>query len=467
VSDSRAAGDLNQGRLLLRLVRFGIPLVLGMFFHSLFNLVDLIIVGKIGPSALAAVNTATLINMIPMLMGTGVNNASIAVIARNFGMRRYNRANANTMQSFITLVFLSIVVGVPSYIYADELNRMVGSSGDALPDANSYLEIMSLGLFTMFALMQVTAVLRAGGNASWPMILLIGANVLNVVLTIIMVHGWEPVGIPAMGVPGAAWSTVIARGLFAIFGLYLITRPTAPVKLILRRIRIRFRMQWNLLRIGIPSSMQYIVRVLAYGALLRLVTYFGEGEAMHAALAVGFRLDMLATFTGAGWGAAAAAMVGQALGAGNYERARAAGWWASGIDALTMAAIGVGFYIYAPELMAFFGEDPKVNPEFEPMWLLGIEYLQIAVFGYAFAGIGITLAQSLNGAGSTKTPLLLDTIVFLVIQVPLAWWIATKHADLGYDRPDLWWSIVAVTALAAGLYAFVWNHGHWRFKRIH
>jgi Na+-driven multidrug efflux pump len=100
------------------------------------------------------------------------------------------------------------------------------------------------------------------------------------------------------------------------------------------------------------------------------------------------------------------------------------------------------------------------------MWALGIEYLQIAVFGYAFAGIGITLAQSLNGAGSTKTPLVLDTIVFLIIQVPLAWWIAAKHADLGYDRPDLWWSIVGVTALAAGLYAFVWNHGHWRFKRI-
>ena len=133
MSDSRLSGDLNRGRLLVRLVTFGIPLVLGMFFHSLFNLVDLIIVGKIGKvSALAAVNTATLINMIPMVMSTGVNNASIAVISRNFGMRNYNRANANTLQSFYLLIALAIVLGVPSYVYASELNSMIGSEGAAL-----------------------------------------------------------------------------------------------------------------------------------------------------------------------------------------------------------------------------------------------------------------------------------------------------------------------------------------------
>jgi Na+-driven multidrug efflux pump len=206
--------------------------------------------------------------------------------------------------------------------------------------------------------------------------------------------------------------------------------------------------------------------VIAYGALLRLVTEFGSGEAAHAALAVGFRLDMLATFTGAGWGAAAAAIVGQALGRGNVVRARAAGWMAAAIDAAMMGSIGLAFYVYAPWLMSVFGEDPAVKPEFSATWRLGIEYLRIAVFGYAFAGVGITLAQALNGAGSTKTPLFLDTLVFLIIQIPVAAYVAFNHDEMGYLRVDLWWSIVAVTALAACLYAFVWNHGHWRHKRI-
>ena len=121
MSDPTLSGDLNRGRLLVRLVTFGIPLVLGMFFHSLFNLVDLIIVGKLGPYALAAVNEASLVNFVPMLISTGVNNASIAVISRNFGMRNYRRANANALQSFLLLAFLAVALGAPSYIWNDTL----------------------------------------------------------------------------------------------------------------------------------------------------------------------------------------------------------------------------------------------------------------------------------------------------------------------------------------------------------
>ncbi|MHC4342301.1 MAG: MATE family efflux transporter [Planctomycetota bacterium] len=472
MNEARLSGDLNRGRLLVRLVTFGIPLVLGMFFHSLFNLVDLIIVGKLGqPYALAAVNQASLINFIPMLMSTGVNNASIAVISRNFGMRNYRRANANAMQSFILLGFLAVVLGWPSYAYAMELNQLVGSTGDALDPATDYLKVSSAGLFTMFALMQVTAILRAGGNARWPMILLIGANGLNVVLDVALVHGlW---GFPRLEAPGAAWGTVISRGIFAVFGLYLITRRAAPVRLIWWRVKIRPRMIGNLTRIGIPSSLQFVVRVVAYGAILRLITQFGDGEVMHAALAVGFRLDMLATFTGAGWGAAAAAMVGQGLGGGMPGRAERAGWAAAILDGLMMAGIGVVFWLYADWLMVFFSEDPN-GPGVDPvtamkltrMHELGIQYLRIAVFAYPFVGIGITLAQSLNGAGSTKTPLSLDTVGFLAIQIPIAAYVAFTWRENGYDRPVLWWSLVGTTALAAALYAFVWRKGHWKHKKI-
>jgi Na+-driven multidrug efflux pump len=294
------------------------------------------------------------------------------------------------------------------------------------------------------------------------MVLLVGGNAFNVFLTICMVHG--KLGFPAWGVAGAAWSTVIARGVFALLGLYIITRRASPVRLILRRIKLRPRMIWNLTRIGIPSSLQYIVRVVAYGAILNLVTHFGQSESMHAALAVGFRLDLLATFTGVGWGAAAAAMVGQALGAGLRGRAEHAGWTAVCLNILLMGGIGLAYYIWAPWLMAFFGRDPAVDLRFYGMYALGIEYLRIAVFGYAFAGIGITLAQALNGAGSTKTPLFLDAIGFLAIQIPLAAYICFRPEI--YNRRDLWWTLVGTTALAAALYAIVWNRGHWKHKKI-
>ncbi|MCK6460582.1 MAG: MATE family efflux transporter [Planctomycetes bacterium] len=463
MEDARLAGDLNRGRLLPRLFTFGIPLVLGMFFHSLFNLADLIIVGKLGPWALAAVNQASLVGFVPMLICTGVNTASIAIISRNFGMRNYRRANANALQAFLLLLFLSVALGFPSYWWADLLNRLVGSTGDALPAANDYLRITSAGMFTMFLLMQVTAQLRAGGNARWPMILLIGANVLNVVLTIGLVYGlW---GLPRLEVAGAAWGTVIARGLFAVFGLYLVTRHAAPVRLDLRRIRLRGRMIWNLTRLGIPSSLQFVVRVVGYGAILNLVTRFGRAEDMHAALAVGFRLDLLAIFTGAGWGGAAAAMVGQALGARQQGRAERAGWVAVLFDVATMVGIGVAYWIYAHWLVSFFGEDPAKDPQFEAMHAMGVEYVRITVWAYAFAGVAITLAHALNGAGSTKTPLLLDSIV-LVIQLPVAAFVCLNHREHGYGPQDLWWSLVLTTVIAAALYALVWERGHWKHKSV-
>ncbi len=463
MEDARLAGDLNRGRLLPRLFTFGIPLVLGMFFHSLFNLADLIIVGKLGPYALAAVNQASLVGFVPMLICTGVNTASIAIISRNFGMRNYRRANANALQAFLLLLFLSVALGFPSYWWADLLNRLVGSTGAALPAANEYLRITSAGMFTMYLLMQVTAQLRAGGNARWPMILLIGANVLNVLLTIGLVYGIG--GLPRLEVAGAAWGTVIARGLFAVFGLYLVTRHAAPVRLDLRRIRLRGRMIWNLTRLGIPSSLQFVVRVVGYGAILNLVTRFGQAEDMHAALAVGFRLDLLAIFTGAGWGGAAAAMVGQALGGRQLGRAERAGWVAVFFDVTTMVGIGVAYWIYAHWLVSFFGEDPAKDPQFRTMHALGVQYVRITVWAYAFAGIAITLAHALNGAGSTKTPLLLDSIV-LVMQLPVAAFVCLNHRELGYGPEDLWWSLVLTTIIAAALYALVWERGHWKHKVV-
>jgi putative MATE family efflux protein len=463
MEDARLAGDLNRGRLLPRLFTFGIPLVLGMFFHSLFNLADLIIVGKLGPFALAAVNQASLVGFIPMLICTGVNTASIAIIARNFGMRNYRRANANALQAFLLLILLAVALGVPSYYWADTLNRLVGTTGEALPAANSYLRITSAGMFTMFLLMQVTAQLRAGGNARWPMFLLIGANVLNVILTIALVYGlWH---LPRLGVAGAAWGTVIARGLFAIFGLYLVTRSAAPIRLGLRRIRIRGRMIWNLTRLGIPSSLQFVVRVVGYGAILNLVTRFGQAEDMHAALAVGFRLDLLAIFTGAGWGGAAAAMVGQALGARQVGRAERAGWVAVLLDVTTMAGIGIAYWLYAHWLVSFFGEDPAKDPRFTEMHRMGVEYVRITVLAYPFAAIAITVAHALNGAGSTKTPLVLDSIV-LVIQLPVAAFICLTHRAHGYQPAVLWWSLVLTTVIAAALYALLWERGHWKHKRV-
>jgi len=131
-----------------------------------------------------------------------------------------------------------------------------------------------------------------------------------------------------------------------------------------------------------------------------------------------------------------------------------------------MAGIGVLYYIFAPWLMAFFGEDPSVNPEFAHMHEMGVHYLRIMVFAYPLGAVGITLAQALNGAGSTRAPLVLDAIGFLAVQIPLAAFICLTWQENGYTRSTLWWSLVATTGIAASFYAVMWDRGHWVHKKI-
>jgi Na+-driven multidrug efflux pump len=116
--------------------------------------------------------------------------------------------------------------------------------------------------------------------------------------------------------------------------------------------------------------------------------------------------------------------------------------------------------------MAFFGEDASADPRFLETNRLGVEYMRITVVAYAPAAVGVTIAQALNGAGSTKTPLLLDSIGFLVLQVPIAAFICLRHQEHEYERGTLWWSLVFTTILAAAFYALVWHWGRWKLKRI-
>jgi putative MATE family efflux protein len=290
------------------------------------------------------------------------------------------------------------------------------------------------------------------------MILLIGGNLSNAILSYAWVFGkW---GLPAWGVAGAAWGTVVSRGVFALLGLYIITRQAAPIRLVLRRPWPRLKMLWQLFALGVPSSMQFVVRVVGFGAIQNLANRYGERDEIQAALAVGSRLDMLATFTGAGWGAASAALVGQALGAGLPARAERAGWYATFLNVLLMGGIGAAYLGWCHDLVGLWVKgEPRVQE-------LAVGYLQVAVLGYPVAAVAVTLALSLNGAGSTKMPLFLDSLGFLGAQIPIAWWLAHHQGAHGWGRESLWWSIVGTTTFVALLYTVVWRKGHWKHKKL-
>lgn len=456
----RSGSLLTKGPLLKATLVFGWPLVAGMAFHSLFNLVDLYIVGQLPESdvAIAAATIPSLVNSIPMILYNGVVNAGIALVARRTGLGNRRRGNYEAGQGLLLSVLLGILLGVPPYLAARPICAAFDATGVVLDQATVYLEVMSLGTVTMFLLLQLTGALRAAGNSVLPMIVLVGANVLNVVLGVWFVFGG--LGLDGMGVVGAAWATVVSRGVACLPAMFALHRGFAGLRI--RRFAFRWRTQAQILRIGVPGCGQLLIRIVQYLYLLKLAAVASppsEVTASQAAFGIGVRLDMFALFSGLGWAAAAATVVGQNLGAGKRERAIRASWIAVGLDAATMLLFAGAFVLFADPLIRFFGHD-VTGTDLDAVARIGATYLGISSASYVYMAVGLVLSQAMAGAGSTRPSLVIDGVGYILVGLPLAWLVATHAADLGGHRA-LWLTAV-LTHLAVTL-TYVWwfRRGTW------
>jgi putative MATE family efflux protein len=460
-------GDLTEGSLAWKVFRFGCPLAVALALHGLFNLVDAIIVGRLGEGAIAAVTVASVIVMVPMLVFEGVCNLTVAFVARARGAQRADQVHAIAWETLVLAGWASVLTAA-----ACPLCEFVIREGYDLGDAAatgaavSYLDIMMYGAPTMFLIQVTTAVLRGVGNSFWPVAILVGSNVLNLVLNIGLVFG--RFGMPELGVPGSAWATVIARGLGALVGVVVLARGVAGLDFRRNPLRRPMRFWAPLFLGGLPSSIQLAVRVLALLALLQIgkAASHADPKQLIDGVGIAIRLEMIPVFIMFGWGAAATTVVGQNVGAGNVGRAAAGAWWTVLFAAATSVAI-------AGLLWAFrHGLFELVMPDIPPATReLGLDYWRVTLPGYVVLAVGAVLARALNGAGSTRTGLLIDSICYTVVLVPVAA-IASGAGIFGaFCRPEkdpslAWATLVGVHLLTAIIYVWVFLHGRWKKKEI-
>jgi putative MATE family efflux protein len=465
VTSLRSATLLTRGPLLKAVLAFGWPLVAGMAFHSLFNLADIYIVGKLPDAdvAIAAASIPSLVNSIPMVIYNGIVTAAIALIARHAGLGNHRRGSYEAGQGILLSVILGVVFGVPPYLAAEPICAALGAEAPVLAPATEYLEIVSLGTVTMFLLLQVTGAIRANGNSVLPMILLVAANVLNVVLAVWWVFGG--LGIEGMGVVGAAWATVVSRGVAVLPAFVLLYRGFSGIRL--RRFAMRWRTLWHILRIGVPGCGTWLVRMVQYlyvYAFVRVAAPVGEVVSAQAALGIGLRLDGFALFSGVGWAAAASTLVGQNLGVGRRDRAARASWIAVGLDAATMLLFAAAFVIFADPLIRFLGSTEGAHGDFENVVSHGKTYLVVSSAGYVYLAIGLVLSQAMAGAGQTKPSFWIECLGYVVVGLPLAWIASTNASDLGGLR-GLWLAVVVTHLLVAAAYVVWFRRGRWADAR--
>lgn len=467
----RAQKRILEGPLAWEVFRFGIPLAIGAILQTTFNLVDAYLIAQlpkaeVGP-AIGALGVCDQLAAVGTIFSYGVSTAAATIVANHRGKGDVEAVKRTAWQSFIVVGFLSALFGVLGLFAGPIVSGVIGLKGAAADVATKYLRVILAGSGTMFMLLQVTSIQRALGSSKTPVALLVLGNVLNVVFAVLCLFGPTPpegalgfaggiartFGVPAMGMPGAAWATVIARALVLVPSFFVLTRRFDVVPKPEARKPDRKEIR-ELMRLAWPTSAQFVLRITAMLLVNSLVARFYSTEAdQTATTAMGlvFRVDSVALFVAMGWGGAAQTFVGQNLGAHQDARAKRAGLVAAAYDALMNVAFFVLLGYYGEHVLRFFGkEDAPVA--------IGLDYLRIVGKSYVGLGIGVVLGNAITAAKAAKTAFRVDVGVLLAFQFPvcLVAVLVLKVSLLGLFQ------CVAATAFAGALaYGAVYLRGHW------
>ncbi|HLQ37230.1 MAG TPA: MATE family efflux transporter [Planctomycetota bacterium] len=435
------ADPLLQSPAWRAVLRLGLPQALGLASHVLVNLVDLLLVGRLGQDAVAAAGVATTINFLPMVLGNSVAVASLAQLSQKLGVGDLAGARLLSNRTQWLMLGIGLLVSVATALPAAWCVDSIELGGAVRRDAIHYLVVSNLGCLPMFALMQVTTSMRAVGEVAVPLAVLLGANLLNLGLDLLWLFGWDAIGVRGIGVVGAAYATVVSRALFAVVGYLWLCRRTHPLRLGWPRRRGVSPLLGPLLWLALPQAGQIMLRALLAWALLVLARRTAGADAV-AALGITTRLDTLVLFGAVGFGSAATTLVGRCLPNGLDRRARAIGGWAATQAALfATLSVALLYLLRVPIVLLFLPAAPSAVIE------LASTYLAVAAMAHPFAAFALGAIGALHGGGRMLSALAVDLAGFVVLGAMLAGGFVA-----GLELCGLYRLLIAGSALVAVLH---------------
>jgi putative MATE family efflux protein len=427
-------------------------MIVANVLQNAFSIVDMIFVGRLGPTAVAAVAVSGLVMMVAWTLLIGVAISTVATVARFFGGKDMEQANAAAVQSLILGGLISVVLILFGLFLDEPVLRVLGATPEMMEPATAYFRIVFVGSFTLIFMFLSGAILRGAGDARTPMVILIVATAFNIVLDPLLIFGL--LFFPRLEVKGAAYATVIGQGIAMVLGLWILVRGQSRIHVHLPQFRLRPQLMKRMVLIAIPATIQGGLRSVAHLGLIKIVALYGTLAV--AAFGIGLRLNLLVMMVGWALGGAASTLVGQNLGAQKPDRAEKSAWLTAGIFCGFMILSGAGFFLFADPLITLFNSDPGVIR-------IGHAYLRIVALSYPFLGLSMICAMSFNGAGDTQTPALIIGLTFIVLMIPLALFLPRFVAP---KTSGIWWAMTIAITLQGIIMALVFSRGGWKKRRI-
>jgi putative MATE family efflux protein len=444
--------DFTEGSISRAITLLSIPMVLEMAMESLFGIVDIFWVARLGADAMATVGLTESLLTIVFALAIGLSMATTAIVARRTGEKDTNGASRTAAQAIYLGLAIAAVLGAAGFLLAPRLLTIMGATPSIVATGSGFTRTILGGSVTVLLLFLINAVFRGAGDAAIAMRVLWIANAVNIVLNPLLIFGIGP--FPEMGVTGSAVGTTIGRGIGVVYQLWILTQHSHRIRVEARHWALDLSVMKRLIQLSVGTIFQYLIGVASWIALIRINAIFGATAIAGYTLAI--RMIVFAILPSWGMSNAGATLVGQNLGAGKPDRAEKSVYLAGLYNMVFLGAVAVVFIVFAPHLIALFTSDSQVA-------LFAIDCLRLVSAGYIFYAWGMVLTQAFNGAGDTVTPSIINFLCLWVLQLPLAWFLAFPA---GFGTRGVFASI-AIAESALALFGFVaFRRGNWKLKKV-
>lgn len=441
--------DYTKGNINKAIILLAIPMILELSLESVFAVVDMFFVGKLGPSAIATVGLTEAVVTLIYSVAIGLSAAATAMVARRIGEKDHDGANIAAMQSIIISIVVTIVISILGAIYASEILRLMGASEEVIRDGQSFSRIMYGGSLVIVLLFLINGIYRGAGNAAMAMRSLWIASGINIILCPLLIYGlgsWD-----GFGLKGAAIATTIGRETGVLYQCYHLFKGDGLIKIKWAGFKPDFTVIKGLISIAWPATFQFI---LASGSWIVLAKIVADEGGTTASAGYQIAIRNLVFFILPAWGLsnAAATLVGQNLGAQQPDRAEKSVLLTAKYNIIFMSFVTLLFVAFPSPIIKLFSNEPEVIQ-------VGVQSLRIIGTGFIFYGIGMVMMQAFNGSGDTRTPTWVNAIGFWGFQIPLAI-VLSKYFHMGAVGAFI--AIpVSETAIAIACY-ILFKKGKWK-----
>lgn len=430
--------DLTKGEPLKLIIIFSIPLLIGNIFQQLYNIADLVIVGRLlGVEAFASVGAVAPLFFLIMFIIVGLTNGFAVVTGQKFGAKDTAAVKKSVVISTVLSLFVTLFFTLICSIIMHPVLRLLNVPENIYKDAYWYIEIIVLGLITATFYNLLASIIRALGDSKTPLYFLIIASVANIILALCFIELFN------MGVAGSAVAVVLSQGVSVLLCLFYVKKKFPILHLKKQDWLIKFDKEFynsalEHLKIGIPMAAQFSIIGIGVIVIQSVCNTFGSD--VIAAITAALRIEQIATLPMVSFGVALASFVAQNFGAKKFRRIR------TGV--IHTSILSIVLSILMAIVMRFWGADiikefigsatPKIID-------IAHQYLMISTFFYIFLSQIFIYRNALQGMGEAIFPLM-ASIAELLMRAFAAIYLAIKFGYIGifYSGPIAWISACIV-----------------------